>query len=617
MDGHGGGDDARARWPEFVAARWSSVEAVALVATLDPPAARRLTVEAFRDVHRGWARIHDDGSPTAAVRSALLGRVATLPAVREHALDPSLVDPVTDDDTAVPGGLLDALTHETPLARAATGAGLFWDVGADDVVALLPRRAATALAGSGPVRERLLAAHRAALAADGLGPQDHRLDDDLADLLRRVADTAAEPSDPAGTVEDAVGSGPGRRLAVTGVAAAAALGVTGWLVLGRGGGDTFAGPAPRATRSVPPPDSPLWRSSAQWPSRGSLLADPGVERLVASTPGSRLLWADDLHGVRLVVATDPSTEIGPDVTPVRWWRGPAGASAEQLVELTTNGLLLVTAPHHVALGCRLPSGGGLVVVLGRPQAPDAEVSLVVAPDPDGTIRRRWTPVPVRDGVGSTVLPRTPGLASRLRFDEYDGGLPTTLEDPDAATALGEFDLASEVVAATGVPKDRLEVSAEARALPVDVRISGTDRLVAVVTRVRLPSGALVRSVRIGDREDTLSMPLNGAEVVPATEPGAPVVVPFFDDDLGRERHLVLLPRVARTVRAEAAVYSSARPRTVRVEDGVAVLDLGGSPEIGTRDLRLRVEDGSGRVLHDGPAPSGRPLLDVWPEDVAN
>lgn len=615
MTGRRDEDDARARWPDFVAARWAALEAVAVAATLDTTSARRLTVAAFREVHRSWARLADDGSPTAALRSALLAAVPT-ERVGAPAVDPLVAEAVADAGSEVPSRLLGALSCESPLVRAATAAALFWDLGPLEVSALLPRRAAGALATAGPVRERLVTAHREALAADGAPvPGDDRFEGDLADVLHRLADAAVEPTDPAGLVDAAGTSRPGRRLAISGVTGAAALGVAGWLVLERDGADPV-GPTAATSRATaspsPSPDSPLWDTALTWPARGGLATDRRVALLVASAgPGARLLFADDVRGARLVAATDPATDLGSDTTAVRWWRGPVGAPPEQLTVASVGLEMLDPDPQKVAYGGRLPSGDSLVLVLGRPTVSTAEVSLRVRPTVEGTVERTWEPLRLEDGIGSAVFREALGPAARLRFDGYDGGLPVVLQD----AALETADLRGTVAAATGVDREKVETSVDVRRLPPTVRMAGDQRLYVLRTLARLPSGAVVRTMEVVDGGRTFSLASDGARVVPATEARGPALLSFFDEEQARERLLVLLAERARRVTLTPTLVGRSPSVTVDAANGLAVVDLARATEVAAAPVRVLATDAGGRVVHDVVVDRGVPFLDLLPNEA--
>lgn len=164
---------------QFMAARWSGLEAVALVATLDPVAARVATTAALATLAVRWPAALEDGAPTAAARRELLTRLGSWSAPRPIRTEGLVTE---DPDDAVSTALLAALAEEEPLVRAAVAATSTWDAAVAEVAALSERDAQNLTAQVADARARLLLAHRAALAANGLSPADHRLDDDVATL---------------------------------------------------------------------------------------------------------------------------------------------------------------------------------------------------------------------------------------------------------------------------------------------------------------------------------------------------------------------------------------------------------------------------------------------------
>ena len=79
---------------EFVAARWPDLDGVALVVTLDPAAATRLTTDALATLHRHWGEALEDGLPGEQARRAVL-RAAVAAAARSDARAP---DPLPSPD---------------------------------------------------------------------------------------------------------------------------------------------------------------------------------------------------------------------------------------------------------------------------------------------------------------------------------------------------------------------------------------------------------------------------------------------------------------------------------------------------------------------------------------
>ena len=164
----------------------------------------------------------------------------------------------------MPTALFDGLASEPALVRAAVAARVVWDVGPDTVAALAGRAGADLAADVTAMTHRLLDAHRAARATDGLGPADHRLDDDLADLVQRLAGAAPEPPDPSAVV-----AGRSRRVrrrsVLAGGAVAAAAGAAGWAAFGGDRGAATAGRHRAAHPPRPGPTTPPGRRRADGP----------------------------------------------------------------------------------------------------------------------------------------------------------------------------------------------------------------------------------------------------------------------------------------------------------------------------------------------------------------
>ncbi len=628
----------------FVAARWPDLEAVALVATLDPALARELTVAALGPLRHRWAATVEEGSPTGAARRALLERVGRLdrPPTRwrgpvgpgrrggagvarpnggqgagpgdtgrhPRAPDEVLRAGVDDPDDPVPGALLDALAAEGPVVRAALAAAVVWELGVPAVAALTGRRLEETGAQVDAARVRLLGAQRAALAADGRAPADHRLDDDLADVVRRVAARAADPPDPAGLV-GAAGSRPRRRVVLAGGAAAAVAGATVWVATAREPRPPVrAGGTP--TPSTAGPDDPVWASTSRWPPRGAAGRDSAVRALATrARPTARVLYADDVHDVRVVVVNDPDVDFGSAATTLKLWTGPAGAPAGRLTEVPLTFAGFFDAPDVVVLGVPHPTQR-ILLALSRPGVERAEFSALVRPRPDGTIARDWTSVPLVDGVGSVLTPAPVGIALRGRCGDWNGPVPRPQAwspyetEPPSFVDRTRLDVAS----ATGIAPARLRVkSLRARLphpLPFDLGLpdgSGAAQLVTVTT----PDGAVVRSfwVEVTGPDSSYSAG-DGAMVVPAVEAGSPALL-FLESAA-----VVMVPGAGRTVRLTSP---EGRPSDVTpVRAHLAAVHL---PDVALGSPRIHVEDSTGRTVYDGEVPASRPLEDFSSVEVGD
>ena len=418
-DGPVTGDDEE--FARFVAARWPALEGVALAGTLDGDASRAVTTTALAALRARWVEVLEDGAPTAAAQTALLERLSRwTPTAAPVAPLPTPVDP----GDPVPPALLGALTHEEPLVRAALAAGPLWERGPEEVAALLGRTGRDLPSRVEAARGRLLLAHREALAAEGLAPADHRLDADLETLLAGLAAARPEAPDPAALVAHRTGR-TRRRTLLLGGAGVAALGVVGWGA-GHGPRGSTAAPAPSTTAT---PEPARWATTRTWPARGALVDDPEVRAAVSQADGGRLLWADEVQGVRAAVVAVPDPQQTGTV--FRVWAGPLPAVGP-LTEVQYPFNQLSDVPDLVALG--LPRGSGaIVLVLAEPTAPTAEFSPVVRILASGEVERDWAEFPLDQGVGVPDL----GLAPR---DGRPGPLRPLRRSAAAAPGVGEESL---------------------------------------------------------------------------------------------------------------------------------------------------------------------------------
>jgi hypothetical protein len=588
----------------FAAARWRDLEAVALLATLDPDAARAATAAALADLRSGWAEALEDGAPTAAVRRLLLARVP-----RGEA--PSALAPVGEP---VPDALLGALAAEAPLVRTALAAGVAWDAEPSVVASLVGR------AGSGlppaveAARGRVLVAHRDALAADGLAAADHRLDDDLAGLLGTLVERQPPPPDPG----DLAASGGGRvrrRVLLVGGGVLAAAAATGGVAVARGGPGRAPAPAPTGPAPVAtlPAGAPQWASTRSWVPRGSLAGDPGVRALRARTltRGAPLLFAGEVHGLRVVVAADDEAGVE-NGTGLRAWSGPAGAPPERLAEVRLAFAAIYDATDVAALGVPHPDGA-VVLVLTRPSLREASFSPVVRPTPAGDVARDWTALELHDGVGSALLTRALGPATRLRCSSYDGPLPR----PAAWDDTGTVDEAPvdaflrEVVGATGVPAEELSTRVVSSRLPRSAPLpdgvvpgSAVSSLVTTTT----PGGGVVRTLFLSEAlaGGTVGYTV-GPNVVAADAVDSPVLHRLDSGTTTTATVLVALPAGGRSV--QLTDKGAPVSKVVRVQDGAAVVTVEVVTDQWVYGIRVLGTDGS--TTYDGETVTGRPLLDLW------
>ncbi len=569
----------------FVAARWADLEAVAAVATLDPQRAREATTAALVALRSRWAAALEEGAPTAAARRELLARLAP-PSRRPSGVPPEpsplAREAAEDPGDAVPAALFDCLAGETLLVRAALAARSIWDASPVEVATLAGPAGTDLVADVGTATGRLLGAHRTARADDGLGPADHRLEEDLANLVHRVAGTAPEPPDPSALVVERRRR-VRRRSLVVGGAVVAAAGVAGWAAVARSTGTSTAGATPSRTPTPAGPDDPAWATTARWPPRGGLRTDYGVQALVVrATPEARLLYADDVHGVRVVVVASPLEGLPPgDGTGLRAWTAPAGTPAEQLVEMSLAYPGIFGADDVVALGVPRPSGA-VVLALTRPVVDSAELSVHVRPTPAGEIERDWTSVPLEAGVGALLLESAPGSATRFRCGTYDGPLPR----PQAWDVQWDTEgvrvesVRRQIAAALGVPVGRITTDVLRAVVPP----RGTDSAdpvtaettTAELVTARTPEGAVVRTILVSTASQGSSSWF-GAEptVVPAADAAAPAVFPMADPS-GTRAYVVVVPGAGATVRLTTPTVDAPKSPPTPITDHGAVVRMAGT-----------------------------------------
>ena len=454
---------------QFVVARWGELEPVAHLVTLDAATARRVTTDALADLHGRWGALLDEGSPGAAARRAVLTgsleaaapRRRTHPTRRADAGGPRPIAGTTPDDGPTDDAVLAALTtvvqDAAPLERAVLAAGTAWGLDPYAVADLLGMPAATLRDADLAVRRRLQAAHSGARAAAGWEPAEWALDRDVEDAVDGLLSGHADPPDAVALVGERHRQVRRRSVVLGGGAALAVTAATVWGVEA-----VVSGAASEAAPLPPAPGDPVWATASTWPARGRLATDEGVVALVAgASPRARLLYADDVAGRRVVVASTADAS-GVSGTLVRMWTGPRGATATALLAtgLVRDRVTFVddVVPVVVDAGPDDEEGAGAVVLLARPTVLEASYSPTVSYARNGGVGRRWTEVPLRDGVATVPLRGPMPPAFRVRVDGFDGGplgvTPLGLPVPDPSTppatslldALGPF-----VAACTGLP----------------------------------------------------------------------------------------------------------------------------------------------------------------------
>ena len=605
---------------DFVAARWPALEAVALVATLDPEAAREVTAAALAALRPRWAATLEEGAPTATARRMLLERLdpgrrrARPPDQTDHPSDrrvAALRSLVEDTGSSLPAALLDALAEAGPLARAALAAEVVWELTADEVASLTVDPAATGAAVA-EARPRVVAAHRRARAADGLPPADHRVPGDLADLVERLGAAQPTPPDPSGLVSERARR-VRRRAVLTGGGVALGVGAAGWAALSRNdSGDTAAGPPSPATPTTAGPTDPAWSSTVRWPPRGALAGDVGIRALTAAT-AVRLLYANDVEDLRVVVAAS-FVDQRPSSTSIRAWVGAAAAPAERLTEVTFAFDAVLGVEDVVALA--VPRGpGAVLLLLARPSVGTADVSLTVHPTAAGSVERTFRQLRLADGVGVLPLDAPCGVAARVRCAAYDG---TVLTPAAWRVSLGGEDpvesLAAYVASAIGVPRERLAARAVVDSItngsvidPTALSATGGDGQ-AVLSSTTTPDGGVVRSLWVTDdgRARTSSALLSPV-AVPADAEDAPALMRLAGTPPRTGRFLVVVPGGGATCQL-LATSPNAYPvsKVVPMKGRTAVVPVINADDAAA--FRLVVKDARGRTTYDAVPPSGRDLL---------
>ncbi len=609
---------------EFVTARWPDLEGVAFVVLLDAASARRVTTEAFATLHQGWHEALDDGRPgSLARRSVLRGAIAAATQGVRPGTPGSGPDPVGDDPVLT--ALQEVLLVATPHERALVAAASVWAAGPDEVADLLGMPAAQLRLLATALRSRLATAHDAARVAEGLGPAEWALDDDLDAVVERLLAGRGDPPDPTALVEDRRRA-VRRRALVTGGAATLVAGAAGWWLRGRGPATSAGVPAAGASPvPLPSPDDPSWARVSRWAPRGRLATDARVQALVISRAngGGRLVWADDVEGRRVVVSAtlNPGTE---DVI-VQVWHGAAGADPASLVEVPLQSPFVAGDQDAVAVAVA-GSPGTLLLFLARPRTPQAAWSPTVTPTVQGTVRRDWIHVPLQSGVGSTVTTTEAGPALRVRCAGFDGPAvsPTqTWVGQGGTDALAGFaeETRRFVAAAIGEPAETLstEVVTDAKVGggvidPRAISPQGGDGRVRVLS-TSTRGGAVIRSVRVVDdgRSRANWLDLQPPTVLPARNAVDEPVVARLDDarpEVGR--FLVVTPGAARVQLLSTSPNAYPVSKVTRTREGVAIVEVVNADDAAA--FRLVQRDERGALLADGVPRNGTDLLDLWPTE---
>lgn len=614
-----------------------------MLVTLDAEKARRVTTDALAALHHRWREALDQGLPGALAREAVLTAAVAAtrpPAPAAGGSTGAETRGSPPDDVSSPGGaepgeeagdpvvlaLVDVLRAATPLQRAVMAGGHVWSLLPAEVAALLGEPVTPVVQASSALRAALGRAHDAAREAVGLAAAEWALERDLDDALDVLLEGQGDPPDPAALVEERRRS-VRRRSVLLGGVVTLSVGAAGWWLVHDATETSDA--ASGAAATTPGPTDISWDRTSSWSARGDLARDPGVQALVLgrTTQPSRLIWADDVGSRRVVVAAalDPSEPVG---TSLRAWQGPRGADPTALgdVPLTlssiagVNDVVALTLPN----GDDATSRTSLVIVLSHPTERHASYSTLVVPTPEGRVERRWTQLPLQEGLAATVVNRPLSPATRVRVGAYDG--PPVTPDPlwlggDAADA-NPTSFTSAVHAyvqrATGIPAWRLhtEVVADSPVNgsvldPVAVSATGGDgRVVALLTRT--PGGGVLSSVIVTDdgRDGGNTAVVRPVVLLPADRADDPVVERVGDERDGVARFLVVAPGAARVQLVSTAPNAHPISKVVatkgRTAAVVPVIDGADAME-----FRVVARDGNGKVIFDDAPASPQFLLDLW------
>ncbi|WP_377645059.1 hypothetical protein [Oryzobacter terrae] len=621
----------------FVDARWPDLEAVARVVVLDPDRARSATTAALADLATRWRRTVEEGRPGEEARRALLtaalaaARPARAAGVRlpgrraapgpapagpagPPAVPPAVPSALPWEDDEAPDevvlAVLDVLAASDPLDRALVAARVVWELRSHEVAHLLGRPHGELAGREAALLERVSVVRTEARARAGLGTGgDWRgRDGDLEDAVTEILRGQGDPPDPTALVTQRSGGVRRRHLVLGGVAAATLVG-TGAAV----GLRADPPPAPARPKPPPGPQDPSWRRTATWSARGPLGRDPRTLALVQSNGpfGSRVLWAGDVGTLRVVIGSYPGP-VDMDGTELTVWTGARGQDVRslQMANLAMSGIYGIDDLVAVSL----PDGpsespSSVLVVLTTPTVPTAEVSRVIEPQPDGSVDRTWSPLPLVDGVAATVLDGPLGPALRVRtagreqppastiapFAELDGG-----ELTPESLAAGAQRLVSTV---TGIPATRMTTTVTVdETLPVRVFAREQGRSRVVVVRTRLPNGTLLTSAAVTDLADDAvensgAMLFRSAAITPEEHLDDPIVTRVEDLRSNVGRYLVVAPGAERVqlISVSPDGYPVSKVARTNGRDAVVLnlvnADLASSLKVVARDAR-------GRTLFD-------------------
>jgi hypothetical protein len=380
------------------------------------------------------------------------------------------------------------------------------------------------------------------------------------------------------------------------------------------------------------------------PTRGSLADDAafveGVRRLPwsdgdnvgtgipnAPLPSRHVVFAGDVGAARVALVAglntarptppddDPEqqTDLGAlSYTAVAWFVGPAGAAADEMVNIVIPYGVDPSTPTAL-YGAGFP---GMVVVA----APGDTIEVSLRPDvaPDGTVHRTWQPVATPDGVGVVDLDgeRATGRSLRYRVTR-DGSAPFTSspgtwdnsagavsndppsdvtwlrDEPPATPADGTRTAAvDDLLAWTALPREDVTITA---LWAGDVPAPTDAPARVAVMAVTLPSGAIYLTAPLGVDLGSGSVggTTCGSGLLPAGTPAAELTVAVrcvATDMSASGRRLTSLVIVAPPDAVSANLLDpDGRTLAVRLlRDGVAVLP---APE-GVGSVETTAADGT-------------------------
>lgn len=585
---------------EFVLARWEDVETVALAALGDPARARELTTDVFDSLRRHWAQMSERGAPTATAHGALM--FALLHEDKDRTRVPKLAaHPREDEPADVDQALLRTWWSRGLPERSVLAAQVLWGQAPGTLAAKVD---------TAPARQALQAALEDATSWAAATTLTTGLDGYLAHALRTLPTST---SDPMLLLDRRAARQAPRRAVVAAGGLAAVGGLAWWLVARRQASSTAAPLRPTATPS--PTVAASWEFAIRWPARGALASNPQVQAFAATNAveRSRLVFADDVEGVRVVVTVRPESADANGGTFLQAWSGPAGALGAGLAEIDLGLEGIFGDGQSVAALCVPRGAGSLLLFLTRPEISAAQYSLFARPTREGTIARSWEPVTLTGGVGWASLPAPTGPGMRVRCDYYDGPVPAPIEWTKDVGAVSVDGLRRFVAGVTGFRLAQLRVSSQRGLLPEGTKVEGswTPGLEVRLVSIACPSGGVARTAVFGTRnvEDSV-VGVYSTDVVSAKAALDPLVL-RTDGAVGGDAELVAFCPRPDAATAEIVTPNGSRVSArVPLQGSVAALKVPiAKVESG---LELVVRERSGRVQFRGPMTSGPAVQDLIP-----